>query len=290
VDFLNIYRNRLIYYFLVWSDTHFFHLGRQFNSVNVFQFSNPTYSFHFHISNFCVDRSGRGSQGTKFSDERRIVRQPRRECHTTRPPAHNTTHSSNTQRPAASIILCKVTYQRSEIWNSIENTFLTRQRPLKSECVLARSSSLIPNGQYHFRGKGTWHRLHWYGDKRVVHLLCRLCTNVMRHLTKCRQVAVPIYCDSRSKWLTIVRSLECWIGFMKTVTVRVYWLWGWVSLLLPVSHNRFGVSTEQTVTPNNASFSLCLSVVWVIEWVRQPQEPPDSWISSFVSKRTSWNL
>jgi hypothetical protein len=47
---------------------------------------------------------------------------------------------------------------------------------------------------------------------------------------------------------------------MKTVTVCKCIDWRWFSLLLPVSHNRFGVSTVQTVTPNNATFSLCLSV------------------------------
>jgi hypothetical protein len=133
VDFLSVYRNRLIYYSLVWSDTHSFHLDRKFNSVNAFQDLNQLTSFRSHSSNFCVDRFGRGSQGTKFADERRIVRQPRRECPTTRPPSHNTTHSTSSQRPSANIILCKVTYQRSEIWNSISHTILTSQRPLKSD-------------------------------------------------------------------------------------------------------------------------------------------------------------
>lgn len=40
MNFLNIYRSCLIYYSLVWSDTHFFHLGRKFNSVNVLQYWN----------------------------------------------------------------------------------------------------------------------------------------------------------------------------------------------------------------------------------------------------------
>ena len=40
VDFLSIYRYRLIYYALVWRDTHFVHLGRKFNSVNVFHYLN----------------------------------------------------------------------------------------------------------------------------------------------------------------------------------------------------------------------------------------------------------
>jgi hypothetical protein len=47
---------------------------------------------------------------------------------------------------------------------------------------------------------------------------------------------------------------------MKTVTVCKSIDWPWFSLLLPVSHYRFGVSTDQTVTPNNTVFSLCLSV------------------------------
>jgi len=132
-----------------------FPFGQKIQFIKCIPVLKSTYSFHFHSSIFCVNRSGRASQGTKFSDERRIVRQPRRECPTTRPPAHNTTHSTNCQRLAAILILCKVTYQRSEIWNSISNTFLTRQRPLKYECVLARSSFLVSSGQYHFRGTGT---------------------------------------------------------------------------------------------------------------------------------------
>jgi len=230
----------------------------------------PTSIFHFHSINFCVNRSGRASEGTKFSDERRIVRQPRRECPTTRPPAHNTTHSTNSQRPAAILILCKVTYQRSEIWNSIANTFLTRQRPLKSECVLAMSSFLVPSGQYHSRGKGTWYLFYWYGDRDS----CTYCMGCVRTLQsadklQCRYIAI----QGKRSWPNYERLNAEFDSWKLWLFVCIDW--GWLSLLLPVSHHRFGVSIEQAVTPNNATFSLCLSVACVNECVRQPQKPPD---------------